>query len=68
MCLLLADTVHNRVVDITLERDGRKLPSHPRIERIMQEQIREYGRDRRSLRSAAIPRRQRPVSLLQRRV
>jgi hypothetical protein len=67
-CLLLADTMHDRVVDIALERDGRKLPSHPRIERIVQEQIREHRRDRRSLRSTAIPRRQRRVGLLQRRV
>ncbi len=67
-CLQLADTVHDRVIDVALERDARKFPSHPRVERIVQEQIREHGRDRRSLRSAAIPRRQRPVDLLQRRV
>ena len=64
----LAATVHDRVVAVALERNGRELPGHPRIERVVQEQVREQRGDRRSLRGTAIPRYQRPVGLLQRRV
>jgi hypothetical protein len=42
---VLADTVHDRVIDVALERDARKLPSHPRIERIVQKQIHKHRRD-----------------------
>jgi hypothetical protein len=35
--------VHDRVIDIALERDARELPGHPRIERVVQEQIRQHG-------------------------
>jgi hypothetical protein len=35
----LADAVHYRVIHITLERNSRVFPGHPRIECIVQEQI-----------------------------
>ena len=56
--LALADAVDDRVIDIAFEADPRELPSHPRIKRIVQEQICQHGRDRRPLRGT-------PVSLLQ---
>src|SRR4029077_12740007 len=50
--------MYDRVIDIAFEPHTRELPSHPRVERIVQEQVCQHGRDRGSLRSA-------PVSLLQ---
>ena len=38
-------TVANPIIRITLERDLRKLPLHPLIERIMQKEIRKEGTD-----------------------
>src|SRR6267143_613546 len=35
----------NDVVRVPLERDVRKPPRHPRVERVMQEQVRSQGRD-----------------------
>jgi hypothetical protein len=35
--------VHDRVVGVPLEPDGRVLPGHPGVERVVQEQVRQYG-------------------------
>jgi hypothetical protein len=37
--------VTDGIVRITLERDVRKLPRHPHIERVVQEQVRQKRRD-----------------------
>ena len=37
--LLLAEAMDYDVIAVPLERDGRELPSHPLIERIMQEEV-----------------------------
>jgi hypothetical protein len=42
----LTDAVHDRVIDVTLELDGGEFPRHPRVERIMQEQISQHRRNR----------------------
>jgi hypothetical protein len=46
--------VHDHVVAVALEADGRVLPGHPEIERVVQEDVGQQGRNRRTLRSAAI--------------
>jgi hypothetical protein len=38
--------VHYGVIDIPLERHGRKLPRHPHVEGVMQEQVSEHRRNR----------------------
>jgi hypothetical protein len=43
MGLGLADAVHDRIIDIPFELDTGKLPDHPDIERVVEEQI---GEDR----------------------
>src|SRR5215831_16786965 len=43
--LLGALAVTDDVVRVPLEWDARKRPRHPRIERVMQEQVRQQGRD-----------------------
>ena len=53
--LALGHTVHHRVVGVTLEFRRRELPLQEHIERVMQEQIRQYWRYRRSLRGSFIP-------------
>ena len=58
--------VHDDVVGETLERAARKLPGHPRIERVVQEQVRQDRRDRRSLRGSLISLHKRAVRALQR--
>jgi len=40
LSVLLAGAVHDGVVRETFERDVREVPGHPRIERIMQKQVR----------------------------
>ncbi|WP_380151483.1 hypothetical protein [Kibdelosporangium philippinense] len=37
--------MHYRVIHVSLERDARKLPGHPRIERVVEEQICQDWRD-----------------------
>ena len=56
----------HRIVCKPLERDRRKLPDHPRIQRIMQEQVGEDWGDRTALRHALDPLNQRPVGPLHR--
>jgi hypothetical protein len=36
-------SVHHRIIDIAFEGDPWELPGHPRIERVVQEQIRQHG-------------------------
>src|SRR5919201_3459749 len=48
--LLGALAVTDDVVRVPLEWDARKRPRHPRIERVMQEQVRQQGRDPPTLR------------------
>ena len=67
MGLALTDTMHDHVIDVAFERDGRELLRHPCIECVVQEQIRKHRRDRGSLRGTAIALDQRPVGLLHRR-
>jgi hypothetical protein len=35
--------VYDRVVTVAFERDARELPGHPRIERVVQEQVASTG-------------------------
>ncbi|MGW0212537.1 hypothetical protein ACWDZ8_45130 [Streptomyces sp. NPDC003233] len=47
--------MQHRVVRVTLESDGRELPAHPHVERVVQEQIRQHGRHRGALRRSSFP-------------
>ena len=40
LSLLLANTMHDRIISKAFERDIRKVPGHPRIKRVMQKQVR----------------------------
>ena len=42
--------VHHRVIHVSFEADAGKLLRHPRVERIVHEQISQYRRNRRTLR------------------
>ena len=42
-------TMANPIIRITLERDLRKIPLHPLVERIMEKEIRKEGADHSSL-------------------
>src|SRR6185437_13520943 len=53
--LAFACGVDNHVIAIALEPHARVFPGEPRVERVMQEHVGEQGRDRRTLRSSAIP-------------
>ena len=53
--LAFGHTVHDHVVGITLEPDARVLPGHPRVERIVHEQVGQHRRDRGPLRGTPIP-------------
>src|SRR3954451_18886526 len=44
--------VHDSIVGIALTRAAREVPGHPRVERVMHEQVRQDRRDRRPLRSS----------------
>jgi hypothetical protein len=44
--------MHDGIVGIALKRAARKVRSHPRIERVVHEQVRQDRRDRRTLRSS----------------
>jgi hypothetical protein len=52
---LIAYAVHDHVVNETLERHGRELPRHPRVEGVMHEQVSQQRGDRRPLCATAIP-------------
>src|SRR5664280_329787 len=67
-CLAFADAVHHRVIHIPLERDARKFPGQPRIERIMEEQISQHRRHRRPLRGPPVSFQHAPVGILYRRL
>ncbi|GAA4472471.1 hypothetical protein GCM10023170_092320 [Phytohabitans houttuyneae] len=43
--LLLADAMHDRVVGVALERDARETLGHPRVERVVHEQVCQHRRD-----------------------
>ena len=36
-CLALVHAMHHRIIGITLERNPRELPGHPRVERVVHE-------------------------------
>lgn len=67
MCLPLAPAMHDHIIRVALERDGGELPGHPRIKRVVQEDVGQHGRERRPLRSPAIARAKGAVRVLQRR-
>src|SRR5580700_5522249 len=48
--LVLAVAVRNNVIRIALKRAAREFPAHPRIERVMHEQVSQQRRDRGTLR------------------
>ena len=58
--------VHDDVVGKTLKRAARELPGHPRIERVVQEQVRQDRRNRRPLRGSLSSLHKRAVRALQR--
>jgi hypothetical protein len=58
--------VDDHVVAVALEPDDRELRGHPPIERVVQEDVGQQGRDRRPLRGAAIPFNQAAVLMLER--
>src|SRR5262249_16583370 len=66
--LRLAPAVQDRIIRVALERDGRKLPGQPPVERVVQEDVRQQGRDRRALRAATISLLESAVLALQRRL
>src|SRR5438105_12195526 len=43
--LLLAETMNNEVITVSLERHGRKLFGHPHIERVVKKEIRKQRRN-----------------------
>jgi hypothetical protein len=47
--------MHDRVIDVAFESDAREFPLHPRVERIVQEQVCQHGRHRRTLWGAPVP-------------
>ena len=59
--------VHDDIVGETLERAARELPGHPRIERVVHEQVRQDRRNRRPLRGSLVSLHKRAVRALQRR-
>src|SRR5262249_26997017 len=65
--LLLGVAVRNNVIRVTLERAARELPVHPRVERIVHEQISQDGRNGGTLRGPFLPRDNGPVRHLHRR-
>ena len=65
--LRLCLAVQDHIVRVALERDRRILPDEPHVERVVQEDVRQHGRDRRALRATAIPGLQGAVLQLQRR-
>src|SRR5664279_1934422 len=62
------DAVVHCVIHIPLERDARKFPGQPRIERIMEEQISQHRRHRRPLRGPPVSFQHAPVGILYRRL
>lgn len=44
--LAFADAVHHAVVGVAFEWYGREHPGHPCVERVMQKQVRQHGRNR----------------------
>src|SRR5258708_19874249 len=54
--LVLSVAVRNNIIRVTLKRATRELPVHPRVERIVHEQISQQGRNRRTLRSPFLSR------------
>src|ERR1039457_7361079 len=54
-CLRLTATVANQIVPVTVERDVRKLPIHPKIERIVELEISQDGTDDTALRRPRRP-------------
>src|SRR3954447_6663655 len=54
--LAFAPAVADDVVRVTLERDARHLPPDPEIERVVQEEVGQQGRDDPALRRPPVPR------------
>ena len=65
--LSLAVAVRNNVIRVALERAAREFPVHPRVERIMHEQVSQQRRNRGTLRSPFLPRDDGPIGHLHRR-
>ena len=63
-----AFAVHDGIVSEAVKRAARILPGHPRIERVVHEQVRQARRDRRPLRSSPAALFKGPVRMLQRRM
>src|ERR1700745_2299745 len=66
--LLGAVAMTNDVVRVPLERDVRKVPRHPRVERVMQEEVCQQGRDPPALRRSRYARHDTAVLNLHRRL
>jgi hypothetical protein len=47
--LRLALEMQDHIIRVTLERDRRELPDKPPVQRVMEEDVRQHGRDRRAL-------------------
>jgi len=58
---------HGAVIRVALKRAAREFPVHPRIERIMHEQVSQQGRNRGTLRGSLLPRHHGPIGHLHRR-
>ena len=43
LCLSFALGVDDHIIRLTLKRDGRVIPAHPVIERMMQEEVGQEG-------------------------
>jgi len=59
--------VSDDVICVALERAAREFPVHPRIERIMHEQVSQQRRNRGTLRGSLLPRHHGPIRHLHRR-
>jgi hypothetical protein len=53
--LLPALAVQDLIIRIALKRHVRELPDKPHVQRVVQKDVGQHGRDRRALRAAAIP-------------
>src|SRR6516162_7744518 len=59
--LVLGVAVSDDVIRVALKRAAREFPVHPRIERIMHEQVSQQRRNRGTLRGSLLPRHNGPI-------
>src|SRR2546422_3575094 len=55
LCFDFAPAVNHRIIRVALETDRRELPGQPDVERVVEEEVGQQGRARRTLWGAAVP-------------